>query len=139
MSVNPRLRDVVRQSWPKRQPRRQKSNRDGFSTIAKQDISHRSHGMCELDFCGPAEHYHHRAPRGRGGTSLEWVNGPANSLHISARCHDRIERFRGEAYANGWLVRRNGSLTAAEVPVLYRGRWVLLTDDGRVEPIGGEA
>jgi hypothetical protein len=138
MTVHPNPRNLVRQMLPKRQSRTKKSS-PGFSTIAKQDISHRSHGMCELDFCGPADHYHHRAPRGRGGTSLEWVNGPANALHVAARCHDRIEANRREAYANGWLVRRNGSLTAAEVPVLYRGRWVLLDDRGGVTPIEGGA
>ncbi|MEU2013065.1 hypothetical protein [Nocardia sp. NPDC019302] len=137
MAVHPNPRNLVRQMLPKRQPRTKKSN--GFSTIAKQDISHRSHGMCELDFCGPAEQFHHRAPRGRGGTSLEWVNGPANALHVASRCHERIERNRAEAYENGWLVRRNGSQTATEVPALYRGRWVLLDDRGGVTPIEGGA
>lgn len=142
MSVHPSpknlARDVVRQVWPKRQPRRPKP-RPGFSEAVRQDISRRSAGMCELDFCGPADHYHHRAPRGRGGSSLEWVNLPANGLHVALACHDRIERNRAAAYENGWLVRRNGQLTAAEVKVRLCGHWVLLDNDGGARVIGGES
>jgi hypothetical protein len=132
-------RDIARQMWPKRQPRRPKPNRDGFPERVKQDISRRSAGMCELDFCGPADHYHHRAPRGAGGTRLAWVNAAANALHVALPCHARIEAYRSTSYANGWLVARNGNSTAAEVPVLYRGRWVNLADDGSSHPIGGAA
>lgn len=127
----------MRQAWPK--PERRRKSPPGFSVPVKQTISGRSHGMCELDFCGPADHYHHRAPRGRGGSSLPWVNLPANGLHVAARCHDHIESRREVALTNGWLVSRLRGLTAAEVPVLYRGRRVLLSDDGSVVPAGGES
>ncbi len=132
-------RDIARQMWPKRQPRRPKPNRDGFSEAVKQTISDRSAGICEVDFCSPAEQYHHRAPRGRGGTRLPWVNEAANALHVALRCHDFIEAHRALAKDNGWLVPRNGTRTAADVKVLYRGRWVLLRDDGTVAPIEGAA
>lgn len=142
MSVHPNAKnltaDMVRR-LSKRQPRAPKPNRDGFPDSAKRVISARSMGSCELDFCGPAQHYHHRAPRQRGGTRLVWVNSPANGLHLAPRCHDRIEARRTEAYVNGWLVRRNGAKPAAVVPVLYRGRWVLLDDTGGIRPIGGDA
>lgn len=144
MSVNPRIRDVVRQSWPKRQPRPSKPNRDGFPKQVKQIITDRSAGMCELDFCGPAEVIHHRRPRGSGGTSLDWVNQAANGFHVSAACHDRIEGrhpawSRTQSGALGWLVDLNASRRAADVPVLYRGRWVLLRDDGSITAIEGGA
>lgn len=139
MSVNPPFREVVRQEWGKRQPRRPKPNRDGFPESVKQIVTHRSAGMCELDFCGPAEVIHHRRPRGSGGTSLDWVNRAANGFHVSSACHDQIEGrlpawSRRQSTSAGWLVSQNGARDAAESPVLYRGRWVLLADDGSVLP-----
>lgn len=139
MSVNPRIRDVVRQSWPKRQPRHAKPNRDGFPKQAKDIIETRSGGVCEIDGCGAAEVIHHRRPRGAGGTSLGWVNRAANGLHVSDACHLRIESNRMTAYVNGWLVSMNGNEISADVHVLYRGRYVLLRDDGSVKPLDGDA
>lgn len=121
----------------RRTPPKRRRPKPGFSEVVKQTISHRSHGMCELDFCGPAVHYHHRAPRGAGGTSLPWVNQAANGLHLALACHNRIEREdRAIARKNGWLVDRNGLTTAAEEKVLRRGVWVLLSDDGSISPEG---
>lgn len=123
---------MIRRSWPKTQPRRPRPDRAGFPPAAKAVIAERSKGICELDACGPAVHYHHRAPRGRGGTRLAWINRPANGMHLSLGCHDRIERNRADALANGWLISRNGIEMAVAVPVLYRRRWVHLTDSGEV-------
>lgn len=138
MTVHPSpknlARDIARQVWPKRQPRRPKPNPDGFPKRVRDIIDRRSGGMCELDACGPAVVRHHRAPRGRGGTSLPWINEAANSLHLAAACHDRIESDRLVAKDNGWLVPRNGTETAADSKVLRRGRWVLLADDGSFSP-----
>lgn len=134
MKISP---NQARQSWPKHRAKVRKSS--GFSEAVRQIISRRSAGMCELDFCGPAEQYHHRAPRQIGGTRVEWVNAAANALHVSLGCHNRIERWRSESLDNGWLVSRIATAVAAEVPVLYRGRWVLLSDDGRVTPATGGA
>lgn len=132
-------REFVRRVLPKEQPRRRRPNRDGFTTAVKQIIERRSAGMCERDFCGPADHHHHRAPRGRGGSSLPWINLAANGLHVSLACHDYIETHRAESYEKGWLIRRNGNQTAAEVPVLYCGQWGLLANDGSIRPAGGAA
>lgn len=133
-------RDIARQMWPKRQPRRPKPNRDGFPERVKVLIAARSGGICELDACGPAQVIHHRRPRGAGGTSVRWVNQPANGFHVSNACHDRIEGRNPEwsrtASADvGWLVSQHASVRADQVPVLYRGRWVNLADDGSVHPI----
>jgi len=130
---------MIRQSWSKTQSRRPKPNRDGFPPKVKAIIARRSQGLCELDSCGPAEHFHHRAPRGAGGTSLPWINRAANGLHLAARCHDRIEQNRNTAYENGWLIPRNQVPIAVEKPVLYRGRWVRLTDHGLAIPAGDGA
>ena len=129
---------MTRQSWPKAQPR-QRRPAQGFTAAVKQIIRRRSCGMCELDLCGPADHYHHRAPRGSGGSRLEWINSAANALHLASACHDLVERNRAEALENGWLVSRLAGETAAGKPVLYRGTRVLLSDDGSIRPAGGAA
>ncbi|WP_227979938.1 hypothetical protein [Nocardia spumae] len=144
MTVHPSARNLVRQMLPKVQPRRPKPNRDGFPAAVKAIVEARSGGICERDGCGPAEVIHHRRPRGAGGTSLPWVNQAANGFHVSNACHDWIEG-RDPAWSRiasadvGWLVSQHSGRTASEVPVLYRGRWVNLTDDGEVHPIGGAA
>lgn len=135
--MHPRVQDVVRRSWPKRQSRRAKPASPGFSKAVRLIVGKRSIGMCEIDFCGPSAHLHHRAPRGRGGSRLTWINQPANALALALACHNRIESHRAMAEANGWLVPRNRTLTATEVPALYRGHWVYLTDDGRIHPLEG--
>lgn len=147
MSVHPSpknlARDVVRQMWPKRQPRRPKAPAR-FTAAAKAVMDARSGGTCEI--CGQrriAEH-HHRGATSMGGSRIEWVNQPANGLAVCHECHMRAEgtltgSSRRVSKDNGWLVSRNGLLRAEEVPVLYRGRWVNLTDDGAVHPIGGAA
>jgi 5-methylcytosine-specific restriction protein A len=113
---------------------RSRRAKPGFGPAAKALILARSSGICELDACGPVEHYHHRAPRGAGGTSLDWINRPANCLALSARCHNRVEQNRNTAYENGWLIPRNQQPIAEEKAVLYRGRRVLLSDDGSLIP-----
>lgn len=106
----------------------------GFSDATKRIINARSGFICELDSCGRAVHYHHRAPRSMGGTSVAWVNQPGNAFHISLACHSRIESDRALARRNGWLVSRNGYMKATEIPVLRRGEVVLLDDDGNIQP-----
>ncbi|MFE7799056.1 hypothetical protein [Nocardia sp. NPDC057440] len=130
-------REFVRRAVPKKQPQTPKPNPDGFPEPVKHIIRARSGGICELDSCGVAQVIHHRRPRGVGGTSLGWVNHAANALHLADACHLRIELHRTEAYCNGWLVSQLGDKQSADVPVLYRGRWVLLDDRGGITPIEG--
>ena len=131
---------MIRQAWPKPAPRKRR-HPVGFSDEVKAAVVWRSGGVCELDSCGRAVQIHHRAPRGRGGARLDWVNAAANALHVSLACHARIESDRSVALENGWLILRNGWRMASEVPVLRRGRLVLLDDDGHVcdlpYPVGG--
>ncbi|MFC8531885.1 hypothetical protein [Nocardia sp. NPDC057227] len=117
---------------PKFRPRSSRRRPEGFSPEVKAIVAARSKGRCELaaDCPHPPSEYHHRAPRGLGGTSLAWVNSASNSLHICQAHHSHLESHRAEAYANGWLVRRNGNRTAADVPVLLSEGWRLLTDHG---------
>lgn len=130
-----------RRMLPKVQPRTLRKSRPakkpGFTDAVKKTVDTRAKGLCERDSCGPIEQYHHRAPRGLGGTSLPWVNKPANAFGVSTTCHAYIEAHRMEAYAMGWLVARNGPKESSEVPIMYRGRRVLLRDEGQPEPIAG--
>lgn len=136
------MTDIERRMLPKvqrrlREPRSSKKPRvkEGFPPEVKREVVTRSGGMCELDFCGPIEHFHHRRPRGVGGTSVAWVNKAANCLGLAPQCHDRIEAHRTEAYVNGWLVSQHGRKRSADVHCLYRGEWVLLRDSGKPTPI----
>jgi hypothetical protein len=142
MSVHPSpknlAKEFVRRVVPKRQqPSKHKLPSGEFPQVVKDRMFARAHGVCELDGCGPVEVYHHRAPRGAGGTSLPWIGKAANGLGVSHSCHDLIENARHRSYVNGWLIRRNGLKKAEQVHVRYRGAYVLLGDDGSISPIEG--
>lgn len=120
-----------------REPKTKKTYRppEGFPDSVKRLVARRSGGLCELDECGEAVWFHHRRPRGNGGTSLDWVNRAANCLHLSDECHRWVEgRIPGSSRSRslilGWLVSMNGDALAADVEVWYRGQFVFLTDTG---------
>jgi hypothetical protein len=76
---------------------------------------------------------HHR--RGRDGA--EDSHTPQNLMVVHGRdnvtaCHGRIHANKGqESRHNGWLITRNGiQRDPLQIPVLVRGRRVLLTADG---------
>ena len=77
--------------------------------------------------------FHHRQPRGAGGTRDKAANTPPRLLLLcgtatSPGCHQMVESQRVMAYTNGWLVKH--PTDPANVPVeLYVGR-VFLTLDG---------
>ncbi len=102
-----------------------------FSRAVKAIIDERSQGNCEL--CGlsaPDGQYHHRRPRGMGGTKRSETGSPVNALYLHQACHLDVEMHREESLYNGWLVRQ--SQDPALTPVNYRGRYSTLTNDGRV-------
>lgn len=105
----------------------------GFSLVMRRIIRDRAGDCCEL--CG---YYasdctaHHRRPRGAGGSKRSDTNLPSNALWVCNMCHLKIESYRSTSYTNGWLVYQSGQ--PASVPVLRRGEWVLLGDDGSVVP-----
>ena len=110
----------------------------GFSPRVQAVIAERSGEVCEIQVdCGGAAavQFHHRRPRGSGGSSLEWVNMPTNALHVCEACHRWVESNRAQARWMGWLVPLNGCAVAAGVRVKYRCEsWVVLDDDGGVTP-----
>lgn len=130
--------------------------RDTGPTVATRAlVLDRAAGCCEL--CGRLLHdgyewlevhsFHHRQPRGAGGTSLAEVNSPANLLLLCGTgtegCHGFIEAHRTSAEAEGWLVRRPQDPAAVPVTVFAGAaadlattftRRVCLTTDGDYQP-----
>ena len=87
----------------------------------------RAGGVCERCRSRPAEQIHHRRPRGMGGTKKPDV--ASNLVHICARCHREVERFRMQAIWDGWIVRQ--SHDPIRTPVrLMPGQWMVLDDEG---------
>lgn len=74
------------------------------------------------------EHWHHRRMRSQGGG-----HHVANGLAVCSACHSRIHATPSFSYERGFLV--HGWEEPADRPVLRRGSWSLLYDDGTVEKI----
>lgn len=101
--------------------------------VARNAVIFRDGFSCRR--CGktPGSQIHHRAPRGRGGTSAPWINGKANLVLLCMDCHDHVERNRAEAYATGWLIKRTSTDLPEEVPLTnLAGTQFFLTDGGDV-------
>ena len=79
-----------------------------------------------------ADTIHHRLPRGRGGTKRAFVNQAANGLAICEQDHSWLESYREKAREFGWLISQFSPRLPAEIPLLYRGRWAMLSDSGDV-------
>lgn len=98
----------------------------------------RSGGWCEIQLAGVcagrACQWHHRLNRSQGGT---WA--ASNGLHVCVPCHVYVtDGERAEAKAKGWAV-APGITPPAAVPVLRRGQWVLLDDEGGFAAVEGSA
>jgi 5-methylcytosine-specific restriction protein A len=122
----------------------------GFSPLVRYQIEERSNTFCErcggLAMNGQA---HHRRPRGMGSSRNPETNQAGNALWLCTTwdtraggdgCHERTEANRAEALQYGWLVSQHR--TPVDVPVLRRGIWVLLDNQGGYttipEPAGGK-
>lgn len=112
----------------------------GPTQLVRNAVIFRDNFSCRR--CGktPASQIHHRAPRGRGGTKCEWINGKANLALLDLECHEFIERNRTYGYETGWLIKRNSNDLPEEVPLtdIY-GRQFFLDDLGGVTYITKEA
>jgi len=105
----------------------------GFPLRVREQITRRANGACER--CGmaaPAYQHHHRRPRGMGGSSAEDTNVASNALNFCVSCHTEVEANRTDGLRYGWLVRQG--CKPEQVPVLRKGEWVFLRNDGGVEP-----
>ncbi len=102
-----------------------------FTPAVHAVITERSGGVCEVCGAERAWDAHHRHPRKAGGTKRDWIGLPSNALSCCRECHTLIEIRRNLARLLGWLVPEG--YDPAETPVMYRGSWSWLTEDGRVE------
>lgn len=107
----------------------------GVSKAVAELVIVRDSATCVVQVTHPglaraSEQIHHRMPRGMGGTRDPQVNQAPNLVCVCAPCHTYLESHRTEAADNGWLIR--GVLRPATSPLLYRGRWMYLSAEGRV-------
>lgn len=108
----------------------------GFSPLVRKQIKERAgvDGDCvRCEDCGyfAAEvQFHHRIPRGRGGTRRPEVNNAANGLSLCRPCHEYVESYREEAINNGQLISQHRKILPALVPVRLHDGWFLLDDEG---------
>lgn len=105
------------------------------ATIEK--VKNRSVGRCER--CGTDDSlrwsFHHRKPRGMGGSRDPLINSPANIILLCGSgtegCHGWVESNRWQSYDEGLLVHRNDD--PEEIPVTLRYGTVYLDDVGGVQ------
>ena len=105
----------------------------GFSKHTRELVYLRSGGRCER--CGVIRtrvEYHHRRPRGMGGSRATDTNGAANCVLLCVYCHRDIEAYREAAIDFGFLVPQGKK--PAETPLRRHKQWVLLDDFGYVMP-----
>ena len=85
--------------------------------------------------------FHHRRPRGMGGTRRPDTNSPANLLLLcgtgTTGCHSRVEENRAAAHQLGWLLHQTEDPTQVPAYVVtgphHEAQPLLLTTDGRYE------
>jgi hypothetical protein len=115
----------------------------GFPPATLELVTARSSGNCEVMATGCTllvEQYHHRRPRGSGGTRRPETNQASNCLACCRRCHERCESMRTWARENGFLVTQHQDPKL--IPVNWRcaedsgrKRFVLLADNGDKQSI----
>lgn len=106
-----------------------------FTETVRSVVFERSKGKCErcgLPVGGRAE-YHHRRPRGMGGSKDPVVGSAANCVFLHPGCHLHIESYREKGRRLGFLVRQTEN--PEEVPVKRWDGWVLLGQDGMMTPV----
>lgn len=100
----------------------------------------RSGGVCEMGLPGchrqgtDAAHRLARKAGGRKGVAKTAHNQPSNALFACRACHSWSTEHPAESYRLG-LMLREGQVPS-QVPVTYRGRLVLLDDEGGVALVG---
>ena len=71
-----------------------------------------------------------------GGTKRPETNGASNGVVLcgsgTTGCHNEVESDRAEYLAMGFLVLQRQD--PRSTPILIRGKWVLLTEDGGTSP-----
>lgn len=101
----------------------------GFPPEVRELIKARAGGRCEI--CGYTAsdmEAHDRRARGVMGSLHRVADASSGGLWLCGECQRIAESYRSHALDRGWLVRQSKSPLAT--PVLYRGAWVLLDDEG---------
>jgi 5-methylcytosine-specific restriction protein A len=122
-----RHKDLRRTAFKTRPKRKPISHDDGVvwtMDVAVPVVRSRSGQLCER--CGGVgEQFHHRAPRGMGGSRSAKINAPSNLLHLCRVCHEWVESNRDAAKRDGLLVRMD-EVAEEHAVVLAAGRvWLL--------------
>jgi 5-methylcytosine-specific restriction enzyme A len=132
---------LARSSVPLRQaPIAQKRPKPAVTPKVRAQLRQRSGGLCEIWLHGicaeQATEASHRIKRGAGGRhgAAAERNGRASNLTYSCSpCHAHIHARPEVARHWGWMLLESADPLTS--PVLIRGQWSLLTDDGRVVPV----
>lgn len=141
LSASPLARSAVHAREIRRanQPKRATASRPAIPARIRAALHARSEGLCEIatEGCmGWAAEDSHRLKLGIGGrkgNARKAHDVLSNLLHACHNCHQtRGHRSPAEAYDAGWMLREYQN--PLKEPVLRRGRWVLLGDDGSIEP-----
>jgi 5-methylcytosine-specific restriction enzyme A len=123
---------VARRAQPKRRPAQP------IPAEVRVALAVRSEGKCEIATVGctaVATDFAHRKKVGAGGRKGSAARAHhvlSNALAACRSCHSTCHANPAEAYANGWMLREHHDAT--HEPVLYRGAWRLLGDDGSTIP-----
>jgi 5-methylcytosine-specific restriction protein A len=105
----------------------------GFPAEVRELVFERAKGCCERCHVDDTDmQYHHRRPRGMGGSKADDTNAASNCLLLCGSCHRDIESQRKNSLHYGWIVRQGAK--PAEIPIWMEWQWVLLTDEGQVVP-----
>jgi 5-methylcytosine-specific restriction protein A len=105
------------------------------ATIEK--VQARSQGRCER--CGTPNSlrwsFHHRIPRGMGGSKDPRLNAPSNIVLLCGSgtegCHGYVESNRMQSLSEGLLLHRTDD--PFESPILLRHGLVMLDDEGGLQ------
>lgn len=100
-------------------------------------VYERDKGRCALcEGYASAVHWHHRRPRGMGGSRDPQTNSPANLILLHPDCHSWVESRREEALEQGLLVPQGRNPAEWAIDHAVHGICYLL-DDGTWEPVLG--
>jgi hypothetical protein len=101
----------------------------GFPPEVRDLVAQRATGCCErCHFATGDMEFHHRRPRGMGGSKADDTNTASNCLLLCASCHRDTEAQRTNSLHYGWLVRQGQD--PAATPIWMNWRWMYLHDDG---------
>lgn len=99
---------------------------------AKDTARARAGGLCEIQLPGLCHgrglDFSHRIREGQGGP---W--SPRNGLYACRACHEWTHRYPRAARVRRWALESH-EIDMLDRPVLYRGAWALLGEDGSVTP-----